>query len=277
MPSRQRCTSSATTKRKTMATKNSTADAIVSGLRAVTKDWAKQRKAEERRERRAASRLYYLTRERDDTIKEVAARYMEEAYLKASANDTLPANARQIMYAARPLIQAETNKPLNDQYFGQVILPDYLNENAELDWDIAYDARGHFREPHTGRTVDLGTLSVRDYLHRLRAPKFDEAEFSSASIETYGPECGFGAILFCEKEGFNQIFKAAQIAKRYDIGMMSTKGLSVVAARRLLDHVCGVYGIPALVLHDFDKSGFSILGTLSNSNRRYQFQHDIKV
>ena len=31
------------------------------------------------------------------------------------------------------------------------------------------------------------------------------------------------------------------------------------------------------MLHDFDKAGFSILGTLSSSNRRYEFEHEIKV
>ena len=44
----------------------------------------------------------------------------------ASANGRLPANARQIMYAARPKIQRMTDKQLNDQYFTQVLLPDYI-------------------------------------------------------------------------------------------------------------------------------------------------------
>ena len=35
-----------------------------------------------------------------------AAQVMVAAYMKASANDTLPANARQIMYAARKVIRA---------------------------------------------------------------------------------------------------------------------------------------------------------------------------
>jgi hypothetical protein len=34
---------------------------------------------------------------------------------------------------------------------------------------------------------------------------------------------------------------------------MSTKGVSVTAARRLVDDVCGANDIPLLVLHDFDK------------------------
>ena len=32
------------------------------------------------------------------------------------------------------------------------------------DWDVVYDARGHLIEPHTGASVPVGTLQVRDYL-----------------------------------------------------------------------------------------------------------------
>ena len=41
-----------------------------------------------------------------------------------------------------------------------------MNDNPELtaDWDIAWDDRGHFREPHTGRAIGLGTLALQDYL-----------------------------------------------------------------------------------------------------------------
>lgn len=35
--------------------------------------------------------------------------------------------------------------------------------------------------------------------------------------------------------------------------------------------------IPLLVLHDFNKSGFSIIGTLRRSNRRYTFANEIEV
>ena len=88
---------------------------------------------------------------------------METAYLKASSNGTLPAHARQIMYAARGAIQERTQKPLGDQYFIQTLLPDYLREHPdkEVSWDVVFDARGHFEEPHTRCIVPLGTLDVR--------------------------------------------------------------------------------------------------------------------
>jgi hypothetical protein len=56
---------------------------------------------------------------------------------------------------------------------------------------------------------------------------------------------------------------------------MSTKGMSSTAARHLIDRLCT--GIPLLVLHDFDKAGFSILGTLQRDTRRYTFAHNVNV
>jgi hypothetical protein len=68
----------------------------------------------------------------------------------------------------------------------------------------------------------------------------------------------FGAVLFIEKEGFSELLKAAKIAERFDVALMSTKGMSVVAARALADEMYHDHDIPLLLLHDFDKSGFSI-------------------
>jgi hypothetical protein len=67
------------------------------------------------------------------------------------------------------------------------------------------------------------------------------------------------------------------LAERYDLAIMSTKGMSVTACRELADEMCGRYDIPLLVLHDFDKSGFSIIGTLRRTTRRYTFGNEITV
>jgi len=90
---------------------------------------------------------------------------------------------------------------------------------------------------------------------------------------TNGPENRYETILFIEKEGFGPLVKAAKLAERFDVAIMSTKGMSVTAARLLIDRLSrrGVRQI--LVLHDFDISGFSIFGTLGTSNRRYQFEN----
>ena len=97
---------------------------------------------------------------------EAANEVMEECYMKASDNNRLPATARQIYYVARPLIEEQTDKPLSYAYFSQTLLPNYVNEHG-ADWDVVYDDRGHFTEPHTKRVIGLGTLNVRAYLSRV--------------------------------------------------------------------------------------------------------------
>jgi hypothetical protein len=199
------------------------------------------------------------------------------AYLAASANGTLPANARQIYYAARPKIleNADCNS-LGSQYFCQILLIDYM-QTYDVDWDVVWDDRGHFREPHTGRMIGLGTLSVRKYLQGNHPPDFIEGGFAGATIKTHGPDGCYCALLFVEKEGFLPLFEAANLAERFDIGIMSSKGMSVTAARHLADQLCAKHNIPLLVLHDFDVAGFSIGKTVGSDTKRYRFQNRIEV
>jgi hypothetical protein len=139
-----------------------------------------------------------MTRERGTSIKEAAAQIMEAAYMEVSGNGQLPANARQIMYKARPHIQKETGRQLDDNYFTQSILPDYMEE-YDVDWDVIYDARGHFTEPHGGETFGIGTLEVRSYLAGFNDPSVTDAGFSQATVKTNGPSGNFGAVLFLER------------------------------------------------------------------------------
>jgi hypothetical protein len=252
------------------------ANDILSLVREGTKKWTRTVKAEERSPASRAYRRSRMTREPGVSFKDAAAQIMEQAYLKVSGNGTLPANARQIMYAARPHIQKVTGRELNDIYFTQVLLPDYVNDTG-VQWDVVYDARGHFSEPHTKTSFGVGTLEVRNYLASFHAPKHIDAGLSAANIKTRGPTGNFVAVLFVEKEGFNPLLKAAQIADKFDLAGMSTKGMSVTAARALADEMCYEYDIPLLLVHDFDKAGFSIAGTLQRDTRRYEFQNNIKV
>ena len=93
---------------------------------------------------------------------------------------------------------------------------------------------------------------------------------------TDGSRNRYRFVLFLEKEGFYPLLEAAQIAERHDIAIMSTKGMSVTAARKLVDEM-SQQRVTVLVCHDFDKSGFSILHTLRTDTRRYTFQAQPKV
>lgn len=251
--------------------------AIREAVEAVTALWAKQIKHEERHARAEANREARLaTRPESITLKDAAYRHMETAYMAASANGTLPAHARQLYYQARPLVQAETGEPLGDDYFTQTLLPDYIEDHG-VTWNVVYDDRGHFTEPHSDRSVGLGTLAVDRYLAGMGEPCFDPLSIKLPAVRTSGPRGRFGAVLFIEKEGFMPLFKSVQLAARYDLGIMSTKGVSNTAARKLVDKMCACYDIPLFVLHDFDKAGFSILGTLQRATRRYTFTNAIRV
>jgi hypothetical protein len=250
---------------------------IIGAVQGVTNKWAKQRKREERDAAALRNRRYVMTRYRSTSIRDAAFQIMEHAYLKASAQGRLPAHARQIMYAARGYIQKHADRDLGhkfDQYFTQQLLPEYI-DRMSVDWNVVYDARGNFSEPHTKEKVPLGTLQVRRYLARIRGHKVGGPDFDiwEKFYPTLGPKHRFGAILFVEKEGFMPLFEEVQLAERYDLAIMSTKGMSVTASRELVDRLCAAHQVPLLVLHDFDKSGFSILGTLQRSTHRYRFGH----
>jgi hypothetical protein len=93
-------------------------------------------------------------------------------------------------------------------------------------------------------------------------------------LPTVGPANRYSTILFIEKEGFDPLLAAARIAERFDVAIMSTKGMSVTAARLLLDRLAPSIE-RVLVLHDFDIAGFSIFGTLSADTRRYRFENEV--
>jgi hypothetical protein len=253
-------------------------DAIIGLTESVTKEWTKQRKAEERDANARSNRIDRLIRAHRVTTRDAAFQVMEDAYLKASTNGARPVNPRQIYYAARRQILLATGQDqLNSSYFLQVLLRDYMEDYDCSTWDVIWDARGHFAEPHTGVVIPIGTLEVRQYLGDR--PKLGPAvEIGSTErFPTSGPENRFKTVLFIEKEGFDPILEAARIADRFDVGIMSTKGMSVSASRQLLDRLVSRGVTKILVLHDFDVSGFSIFGTLGTDSSVYRYTNKVPI
>jgi hypothetical protein len=64
--------------------------------------------------------------------------------------------------------------------------------------------------------------------------------------------------------------------QRYDLAVMSTKGMTVIALRSLIEGLAE-RGVTVLVLHDFDKSGFSIIHTMQTSSSWHRFATEPKV
>lgn len=251
---------------------------------ATAKIWTKF-KANHRRKEQADARRWEreiaATRDKEMTAKAACQTpgIMKTAYLKASGNGQYPANARQIMYAIRPVLLELMGKEQawkNDSTFTQGILPDYITDHPDetADWDVVYDDRGHFDEPFTGRGIGLGTVAVRDYIGAWgdNEPETDIGGWRiERLVSTAGPANRFQYALFIEKEGFASLLKAAQFAERYDLAIFSTKGMSVTAARMLVEALSEV-GVTILALHDFDKAGIKIRHTLCNDTRRYIFK-----
>jgi DNA topoisomerase VI subunit B len=271
--------------KSTVALPEEIEDALASCIRKVAADHHKEKRRADREDRlneQQLARLRKANRRRELSIKDAAYRIMEEAYMHASGDGSNPANARQIMYAARPRVLELTSGKCwsKSSYFTQHLLPDFLKHHPELtaDWDVVFDARGHLHEPHTGRRIDLGTVAVRDYINDwTKAFSVNIGSLSvDAHIDTHGPANRFGFALFVEKEGFNAILAQARIAERFDLAIMSTKGMSVTACRTVVERLSKA-NVTILVLRDFDVSGFSIVHTLGTDTRRYSFKCNPKV
>tara|TARA_B100000767_G_scaffold218660_1_gene206604 strand:+ start:18 stop:1619 length:1602 start_codon:yes stop_codon:yes gene_type:complete len=205
---------------------------------------------------------------------------MEDAYNKVSNFGQYWANARQLMYAARPTLLRLTGKTsFVDSYFTQTLLPQFLQKNLTLTdtWKVAYDKRGAVIQPHTGQSVGLGTIDIDRMTSQVKlAPmsKLTSFNYSNAS-----PEMRFGGVLFVEKEGFNQAIIESGLLERYDIALASTKGNCNVAMRALLDEmVTRNSDFKVFTMTDFDISGTSIKTTLTKDNElRYVFKNDIQT
>ena len=228
-------------------------DPILSGLNEVTKRWTRQRKAEERSVRFVSRRESMWTGPARTSLKEICFEAMPEIWNKASGGGRLPTHWRQMFYVARPLVEdhPESDRPLLDTTF-TAILENYREEHP-VGWDILYGARGVLKEPHDSgheRVIPLSTADVRNYLSH-GSPSATIAPLARA-YPTYGPANCYAALLICEKEGFDELLQAEHIDDEYDLALMSTKGISARAARRLAEGL----GVSCFTLHDFDKNGF---------------------
>jgi DNA topoisomerase VI subunit B len=255
-------------------------EALEKCLGLVTRSWRDAKRHSDREGRlhqQQLERLRKASRPKVLSLKEAGYRVMEEAYLLASGNNSYPANARQIMYAARPRVLELTGGKCwsRSSYFTQTLLPNFVEAHPDVTrgWDVVYDARGHLAEPHTGRSFGLGTLEVRRYVAGWTSgcPEQIDGITLAHDYPTDGPANRYRFALFVEKEGFDPLLKRARIAERFDVAIMSTKGMSVTAARQLVDDL-SEQGVTILVLRDFDQAGFFIVYTLRTDSRRYRFR-----
>lgn len=262
--------------------------AIQDVIRKVTKDWTRQRKAEERGRRSRSSREYVYSDRVNFT--DVQAQILEEGYQKASGGGRYSVEKRQFYYACRDPFFQKTGRHIDANYFSQTLIVKYMNQHPDktAHWKIAASARGIITIPHANIQIACGTRDVDNYLAtRHRHEQWDDLNIRLAGAwESRAEGQRYQAVLFIEKEGFNEMLEEAEIGKRFDVAIISCKGQSVVAARKLVDMVCAMYGgVPLYTVHDFDPYGLSIaqrLTTVSDYARdndlvKYEFQNEINV
>jgi hypothetical protein len=265
---------------------------IVRITEAVTREWTKQRKAEERGRRSRTTRRYVYSSRIDFT--DVAHEILPGGYAHASGDGKYTVDKRQFYYAVRDQFLERTGREIAADYFSQNLLVKYMNQNPEetAGWKITASPRGTLTIPNTGHDLRIpcGTIAIEEHLRRAgNAINWLEG-LKDIGVRVEWPSLAEGqryqGVLYIEKEGFDPQLREARIADRFDLAIISCKGQSVTAARRYVDHACRVAGgVPLYVAHDLDKAGFEIsqrLTTVSSHARRndlvkYEFQNEINV
>lgn len=188
------------------------------------------------------------------SMKEAVFEVLPAAVKKATGGGSYPVSARTLYYQVRPLIQAHTLKELEYRYFSQELLTQYKETYGSID-GLYYDPRGILYEPHTGKSIPLGTREVEAY------------QF---------PPWRYNKILYVEKKGLWPVLQAARLAERYDLAVIAAEGYATEAARTLFSQADKGQGYQLFVLHDADPHGYNIARTLQEETRRMK-GYDVKV
>jgi hypothetical protein len=202
------------------------------------KDATRQERQERERERERERETY--------TLKEAVFEVLPKAVEKATGGGQYPVSARTLFYQVRPLIQDYTSKELDYNYFSQDLVVQYQQEYGTIE-GLYYDPRGILYEPHTGKSVQLGTREVEGYVF---------------------PDWVYDKILFVEKKGLWPVLEAARLAERYDMAVIASEGFATEAARRVLQKADRDRDYRLFVLHDADPAGYNIARTLREETRR---------
>jgi hypothetical protein len=259
-------------------------------IKSVTKEWTRQRRAEERHLRSRDSREYVYSDRVNFT--EVAQDILHAGYAHASGHGRYTVDRRQFYYAVRDQFLEATGREITYSYFAKDLLVRYMNRHPDetAGWKITASPRGTLTIPNTGydTRIPCGTVAVEEHLGEAaaRVKTFAGLDLFPVEWPSLAEGQRYQAVLYIEKEGFDPQLREARLAERFDLAIVSCKGQSVVAARMFADHVCRAGGgVPLLAAHDLDKYGFEIaqrLTTISdhmleNDLVKYEFKNAIDV
>src|SRR5262245_26550218 len=127
------------------------AEDILDITKSVTKEWTKQRKAEERGRPRSFRQYIYSDRV---NFTDVASAILPGAYQHASGQGRYTVSKRQLYYACREAFKNQTGRELEYSYFANTLLVQYMNRHPETDaWKVTADPRGTLMIPNAGHEV----------------------------------------------------------------------------------------------------------------------------
>src|SRR5215831_18475325 len=132
-----------------------TAEDILSVTQSVTKEWTKQRKAEERGRRSRGDRVYVYS----DRVcfTDVMDEILPPAYAFASGGGRYSVSKRQFHYASRDAFKQATGQEIKYDYFAKTLLVQYLNRNPDkaAAWKVTADPRGTLILPNAAHEVHV--------------------------------------------------------------------------------------------------------------------------
>jgi hypothetical protein len=195
-----------------------------------------------RRARRVAAKTRPSGKE---CLKDLILKNLEAEAQRASDNGRLRFSIRQLFYGIRPHVLAAFNEEPRYGYFSKVVAA-YESRHGEIK-GMYRDNRGTIYHPHTGEEIPLGTLNVETYKR---------------------PAWMFNKILYCEKEGFFPILRAARWPERHDCVLMTSKGFATRAVRDVFD-LLGETDKELLFfcIHDADAYGTMIYQALDRATK----------
>lgn len=222
---------------------------------------------------------YNATYIKPPSRKTIAEKYMSEAFMLASTNGKYSITARQMYYKLRELAGKDGFKESTSTYnqFTQDWLTRWLDEHDEYEEKVNFSDRGNFFI--NGTQTGLGTANVRSFISTSDDTLNKFILYGGFQNDIYiKPDFGlkykYDKALYIEKTGFDAVFKAEHIDKKYNLIIISGQGFASRAARNLLYHL-QQQGLKLYCLHDLDISGVSIYNSMQEANTK--FKHDFEL
>lgn len=201
--------------------------------------------------------------------------YMDEAFNLASTNGKYAITARQMWYKIREISGAP-----DEAYtaFTQTVLTEWINNHPEYEDKINFANRGVF---YIGDKQDgLGTANVRNFINNIgKAPNtFNCYGGVSDNVyidDNFNVEYKYDKVLYIEKTGFDDIFKAEKIGEKYHMIIVSGQGFATRAAKTIL-YALQNKGLKLYCMHDLDISGVNIFKSFQTTNDKFEYPIDIE-